>query len=360
MKTQYATDYSAELDNASNITPRTTFTSFEGKVYAGGVRNFDPIDSQIVAILPTYDASGKQLTEGKLEDDKMIRTAESLYSGDGITDTPNVSDIKSINVIQEVFSSKWRIYMLENTVRKISMPNLVGQIDYISTKLAAEAKVPELVEANVRGSAYTRVNFDLWKNVTHLVKSDKAMKQSSHPIMDIDIEQAGRSIAKLRNTQIKTVLEAADSGTGGSDWGIQTTTGQSDNDPLVDILGAVKTIRAADFDPNFIALDDQVWQEYLTNSFVKESHQRILQDPLTLAVTLPGYPNIKVVVDSAMTDTIAVVGDNREWGVLGDGPKEVAQYRNESAGFDAWIIRDWMEVKEINDAALVKLTAVTA
>src|SRR3972149_3193081 len=101
------------------------------------------------------------------------------------------------------------------------------------------SKGPELAEADITDRAYTRVALDLGKNVVHIAKGIKAIRSSSHPIMEIDIEQASKALASARNTQIKTVFEAADSGTAGSDWGAATTVGQSDNDPAVNIGVAI-------------------------------------------------------------------------------------------------------------------------
>ena len=359
VKSNYMNPATAQLEGQlSRYAPKNAFTHWNGLIYSGGIKSFDTSESECVAKMPSFNADGSIKDDGEIYSASLAGQARRYAAG--VTDTTDISGIATVTVLEEVLSKNWRQYNMEKVVRKVPMPNLAMKIDYISTKLAASQKVPELVEADIVDSAYTRVSFDLWKNVVHIAKSDKSQKQASQPIMDIDIEQASRGLAAARNAQIVTVFEASDSGTAGSDWGVETTTGQSDNNPQTDIQSAVNTIRTSGFNPNIIALEDQVWQEYQSNSYTQDTAQKWNQKAGTTEVALPGFPTLQVVVDTGMTSTIAVIADTQEWGVLGEGPKEIARYRNEIAGYDAFIIRDWLEVKEINDSAIVKLTGVTA
>jgi hypothetical protein len=46
--------------------------------------------------------------------------------------------------------------------------------------------------------------------------------------------------------------------------------------------------------------------------------------------------------------------------VLGEGPTEAALYRDEKAGYDAYIIRQWLEPKLVLAGAIRELTGVHA
>jgi hypothetical protein len=62
-----------------------------------------------------------------------------------------------------------------------------------------------------------------------------------------------------------------------------------------------------------------------------------------------------------LTSTIALVGSTQAPAlVLGEGPTEAAQYRNEPAGYDAYIIRQYLQPKLLIAGAIRKLTGVHA
>jgi len=76
---------------------------------------------------------------------------------------------------------------------------------------------------------------------------------------------------------------------------------------------------------------------------------------------VPGYPSIKVITDYGLTATSTgsvgpLVGDSSAPGVvLGLGPVEAAQYRDEKAGYDAYVIRQYMEPQLVIDDAIDKI-----
>ncbi len=77
--------------------------------------------------------------------------------------------------------------------------------------------------------------------------------------------------------------------------------------------------------------------------------------------TLPGYPTIRPITDYALTETPTgtvgpIIGSTTAPGaVLGTGPTMAAQYRNELAGYDDYIIRQWLQPKIVLDAAVSKI-----
>jgi len=77
--------------------------------------------------------------------------------------------------------------------------------------------------------------------------------------------------------------------------------------------------------------------------------------------TLPGYPTIKVYTDYSLIQTPTgnkgpLIGDSTAPAlVLGEGPIEAAQYRDEKAGYDAYMIRQYLEPKLVIDDAIDKI-----
>ena len=77
--------------------------------------------------------------------------------------------------------------------------------------------------------------------------------------------------------------------------------------------------------------------------------------------TLPRYPTIRVFTDYALTASPTgskgpLIGDSGAPAViLGLGPVEAAQYRDEKAGYEAYVIRHYLEPKLVVDDAIDKI-----
>jgi len=221
-----------------------------------------------------------------------------------------------VTILDEVLGRARPSYRLRPICRSIRMDNLTARID-IATALTGQEKVPPLVEAELASEAYTAVEFDLWKNVVHVVISDEAAKKAAH----------------------------------------------DDTNPFLAIQASIEYIEGKGYEPDFMALNPSLWGKFVTNSYVKDL---VHAGVATIGkdggrFTLPGYPTIRVITDSHMTQTPTaskgpIIGDSRAPAlVLGQGPTEAAQYRNEKAGYNAYIIRQYLEPKLVIDNAIDKI-----
>jgi len=232
------------------------------------------------------------------------------------------------------------------------MPKLVASVD-VATKLTGVEKVPALVEAEISAEAYTRTNFDLWKNVAHVVVSDEAAKKAAHDIVNLQIADAAKEIARMENSQIKTVAETA-TAVAGADWGTQT------NNPFDDIGGVMDAIEGNGFPVDFIAADPLVWMDFFSNAFTRGTAAGV-QIPVGKTFAIPGLPGVTGISDTILTNTIAIVGSLAAPAIiLGQGPTEAARYRDEKAGYDAFLIRQWLQPILVQANAVRKLTGVHA
>lgn len=76
---------------------------------------------------------------------------------------------------------------------------------------------------------------------------------------------------------------------------------------------------------------------------------------------MPGLPGVTGISDTVLTNTIALVGSLAAPAlVLGLGPTESARYRDEKAGYDAFIIRQWLQPILVQSGAIRRLTGVHA
>lgn len=232
------------------------------------------------------------------------------------------------------------------------MPNLVMRVD-VATKLTGQEKVPAGVEAEVSAEAYTAVSFDFWKNVVHIVITDEAVKKAAHELLNMHIQDAAGDLARMENKQVAAELETAPT-VSGNDWG--TTT----NNPFDDLVEVISTIEGNGYPVDFVAAHPLVWGDFLSNPFVRGTLQGV-QWPSGKVFPVPGLPGVTGYSDSALTNTIAIVGSRAAPAIVfGEGPTEAAQYRNEPAGYDAYIIRQWLQPKIVLTGAIRKLTGVHA
>ena len=184
--------------------------------------------------------------------------------------------------------------------------------------------------------------------------------------MSLNIDDASRDIARMENKQIAEIAEACTekvSGTVYSDWGAMTTPPNSDTNPFTAIQASIEYVEGKGYTPDYMALHPNLWGKFVTNSYVKDLvHAGIATVGRDGGqFTLPGYPTIKVFTDSHLTQTPTatkgpLIGDSRAPSlVLGQGPIEAAQYRNEKAGYNAYIIRQYLEPKLVIQDAIDKI-----
>ncbi|MEM3017953.1 MAG: hypothetical protein QXO25_03635 [Candidatus Bathyarchaeia archaeon] len=287
--------------------------------------------------------------------------AGERYRGQVVSD---VSTIQAQVVLEEVLGLARPLYKLRQACRVINIPQLTLSVD-IATKISAQEQVPPLVEADIKAQTYTRVNFDLWKNVTHVVLEDEVQKRAAHDVLRLHVEDAAKALAQAENSQIYDVMKTATAVTGES-WNAMTTPPDNDYDPFNKIGEAIEAIEAEGYEPDFMAVPPRAWNAFIRNSYVRELVKAgiVSVGAGGASFTLPGWPGIKVIVDTGMTEatatnSVAVIGDSTAPGIaLGNGPTESARYRNEPCGYDAFIIRQWLEPKLIVGNAIRKLTGI--
>lgn len=274
------------------------------------------------------------------------------YEAAGAITPTDVEDIEAVVILDELLGLQRRAYTLRNICRVVSMDMLTSRID-IATKLSAQEKVPAMVEADIDTESYTTVSFDLWKNVAHVAISDEAGKKAAHNLLQSHIQDAAGALLAAENSQIATEAEGGSNTSAGSDWG-------GSNNPYNDIMTAFNTIEGTGgFNPDVIAAHPYVWMDFFGNDYVKgQLKGEVL--PGGNVFNVPGIPGVRGVKDYGLTNTIALVADSRQAIIFGEGPTEAASYRNETAGYDAYIIRQWLQPQIIQEDALYRLTGVHA
>jgi len=271
----------------------------------------------------------------------------------------DIAAIEAVTILDEVLGLARPRYKLRQICRLIRMDSLTAKVD-IATKLTGQEKVPPLVEAEISAEDYTREDFDLWKNVAHVALSDEAVKKAAHDILGLNVADAAKELPRMENKQIGEAMpDATDQATGGT-WDAMTTPPTSDNNPFDDILASLNTLEGNGYPANWAAMNPQVWKAFITNSYVKDLvHAGIAKlGAMGGEFSIPGYPSVGVLVDSAVTPNTScyILSSEAPALVLGEGPTESAAYRDEKAGYYAFIIRQWLQPKLVLDTAIREIT----
>jgi hypothetical protein len=290
---------------------------------------------------------------------RAVELVESGFRGAQLVTPVDIASVKSQVVLEEVLGMARLAYNLRNMVRVFPSNKLEFHIDK-ATRLTA-SRVAPLEEPDISAFAWERISFSMVKDVTLVVVSDEARMTAAHDILGSQIEDAAASLAKAENDAIASVAESATT-IAGSDWGGAAN-------PYEDIIKAAEAIASAtQVEPSVVAAHPYVWADFWANDAVKGQLVGVQMPPLQAkSFALPGLPGWTGISDWALTNTKAIVAsvDKRYPGIVeAEGPTESARFRNELAGYDAFIIRRWYHVKlpaaTTADNAIRVLTGVHA
>ena len=289
----------------------------------------------------------RSASDGKYYKQADSRVFEAQMIGPG-----DISAIEAVTILDEVLGLARPQYVLRSVCRPVRMDALTARVD-IATAFAGNEKVPPLVEAEIVAEAYSAVDFDLWKNVVHVAISDEARKKAAHDILGLHVSDAARDLARMENKQIDEALDGA-TDVAGADWGDTT------KNPYNDIVAVMTTIEGAGYPVDAIVAHPLVWGDFFSNPFVKGQLQGQVM-PGGRVFSVPGLPGVTGYSDFSCLNTIAFVLSRAAPAlVLGEGPTEAARYRDEKAGYDAYIIRQWLQPKLVLAGAIRELTGVHA
>lgn len=346
--------------SAVTYSPRTR------KFYVGSLEtgvDFDK-DSNYEPIAKLHPE--RKMGDGRIEfvAHEMVRKAERhrFYA---VENSSDISNITVVDLLQEVINRQWRNFYAINAMRRIAVPKLQLNVP-VATKYGASKKVPELVEASIKETDYAQKSFALWKNVVHVAASDEARLRGTIEPLSLEIDIAAGALAKAANEQIVVEIEG---NTGSSsttfttaakgDWGAMNSNGDfSNRNPVDDIQNSYTTIVTSDFRPDTITMNPRVASDYFSNTFVN-GYAPATDRVLLGVVDLPKFPGVKAVIDPGFTATVATLFDSST-AMLGEGPTVAEQYRNPQAGFDGYVIRQWMQPLLTSSSAGIKMTSVSA
>ena len=261
-----------------------------------------------------------------------------------------VLDIQAIDIailLQEVIGAEMPFFNLRGVCRSINMPELKQTVPLYTKMGASNEKVPELEEAEVRTGDWSTIVFALWKNVAHILISDEAKKRANIDAFAYNKTDAAIALAHSEETQIAAEIYSTDmtSYAAAGNWDTMGTY-HSNYNPYQDLQAVEATLAQNGFTgPYDLVAHNQVWAGFWANTFVKGFLTGVAnpdyQKPGGFSV--PGLPGNTGWSSPWLDLTSMYVLQRDKAVILGNGPTEAAAYRNEIAGYDAYILRQWLE-----------------
>lgn len=342
-------------------------------IYLGESSPYSPTWEEPVLDLNQYMIASEKISKGEWSEDKQFspwlggwddRLNEYLDSASvKVGGTVTADDFSAINVVQVLaglLGMEFRAHSVLGAVTRVNTPNLTINID-TWTKFTAWQDVDEGVTVPTKKGGYTRQTVNLLKDVGSVAFTDEVLlRPYEHNIYQNHIENVVNAMQQIKATKIITELETA-SGTAGADWGA-VAAGMSSFNPYDDIGAVIDLIEANNGRVDTIVSADRPSRDFISNSFVKgngmagapnnQAGARVIANP-------PGLNGITWDIDNGITPTIAILLD-RSAVMLAQGPVRTARSRDEQAGVDGYITRDWNAVKTVRSGFIRKLTAISA
>ncbi len=287
----------------------------------------------------------------------------------GITYDPGTVDAEI--VLEQLYGYAWPQYPLFDNIQ-VETRDKIKFTMRKATKFTGSEKVERLQEPEVKQSTYADADFTMWKNAAHIAKADEAVLEASHDIMQYDMENASRDIARMRDSQIKDALQAATNSSAGNDWGLMTTPPNNDKDPWVDWDVALAAIEDSNgWDCDIVYLSRKAWSEFARNTYVKDvvdiQYMNVAGSPnlaQTRAFNLTNKAvgkSLRVVVSTHIDAAEAIFQDSTAPGfAVGKGPMIAEEYRIAQQAMSGYVIWDYLEPKEIISGAAYEFTTITA
>ena len=218
----------------------------------------------------------------------------------------------------------------------------------LGTTVTGKEKVPELVEASISGTSFSDVTFEEWKNVVHVAVSDESELKSRISVMNLQVEDGGRDIARMEDKQISEEMATA-TAVGGASWSTAT------NDPLTDIRGVADAIEALGYEPNLVIMARDTYTSFVLNPLVRDR----LPEGATADGIIESFGGYRIMKANSLASSTAIVMDTTSSAiVLFDGPTIVRRYDMGAAFGIGYAVAKFLEPVLVVGDGIRQLTGV--
>jgi len=253
-------------------------------------------------------------------------------------------------VVEEMLGLARQKYTLRQFCRVINFgQTITGKIP-IGTTLTGQEKVKPLVEAELAAEAYTELDFNLWKNVVHILVPKETQLKSNIDLMKMNVEDGSKDLARMENKQISEEI-ATFTGIGATATWDNTTGGN----PLEDIAAAQNAVANLGYLPKDVVMQTDVYRYFSVNDYVVAAYER---GATVKTGHIPAVMGLNISVEYALAAKTAFVVDKAAPAmVLADGPNLVERYKKPAVFADGYVSAQFLEPKKALDDAARQLTA---
>lgn len=264
--------------------------------------------------------------------------------------------MKAKTVLDEVYLVTRDNYNLREACRTVQTgDSLQVEVPVITDTVSGQMNVPELEEAEISSEAYDYIRSRLHKNVVHVALSHESQMESMMDIMTMNVQDAGREIARMENEEIATEMEGFT-----NTWDVSTENDEWDadepGDPFYDIMEVAREIREENYEPNQLWLATDAYSALLSNEHVMERMQR----GATADGTINTIAGFEIRTDHMIPSGEGYMLDSTAPAMMFfDGPEWIREYRDEVAFFDGYVIADFLGIQKVIEDAAYRLYNIT-
>jgi len=265
----------------------------------------------------------------------------------GMISYTDAKSIEGIDILRDVISAQRTANVLTNACR-YRPSNVLRFAMRICGTRQAQKEVEEFGEADITKTMPKRIDFMLKKNMDHIVGSDESqMTPEMAMVLNDNIQDSGNALAATKDELIAdALLSGSQTFTATNSWDNTST------NPYTDLNAVLKKIRKAQCGQvNVAVANSDVWSAFFSLDKVNGVLKGVEPHLMKNSFTVPTLPGVACFSTDMFEEDNMVLANKQLYCVLGQGPYTIEQYRASTAGFDGWLVRDYMEAKLAIDKA---------
>lgn len=241
----------------------------------------------------------------------------------GSDDISGVLDAK--NIVMDVLTVAMDNTNLLPLCTQVEVPELIATIP-VMTAAGVHEDVGEFETTEVKGSAFTNVDFNLKKDRVFVGTSDEAKYKSKKGSPQVlQVNSAGVALADVMDKKIVKAFETSpQTSTTGGAWSTPA------NNPLIDL--AVGKVGVRPYKADFVIMSDAVYLAYLQNDFLETTAAYVPSDAAGSVAKVPGL-ELDIYVSDYVTPKSILIGSSKGTpAAVGNGPVKVREWEANSMG----------------------------
>jgi hypothetical protein len=292
---------------------------------------------QLERLIIGLEATHKYSTNEKYLYKASSKPLEPLKAG--AINLTDMDELTTATVLQRVIEVARPAYVLNEACNVIPSSTIRGTIG-VANSVKAHEDVAEYEEVKIDKNTITRVPYTLGKNARQIVISDEAqMQNATMQELNVSINDVAGALAYSKNSKIaKALFNTATPNAAGPNLTLATV------NPYIAINTAIKAIKKADQGlARTIVANSDVWTAFFSHDKVKGQLYGVNAPSLLNSFPVPGLVGVTGILDDHIEDNDILICNKDRYTALMQGPITAEDYRSVPAGFNGWVVRDFMQ-----------------